>query len=611
MCIRDRRIYTAPNKPAAPETNFWTSQDTYIASSNPNGNYASASNLGIGYNSGGPGAMRILLQFNLSGIPTNATVNSATVYVYQYAASGISSMGFQAQYAVSSWDQYSATWNNSNFIGGAPLPVGNFPNTLGWLAIPGTNLFRSWVNGQEPNNGLIITGNEDPVANSSRYFYSSNTGLRPYVDISYTTGCSYTTPPTSFVNGLPAISPNAFTVSWTGTAFTPPGCAANGIASYIVWYQVNGGGFIRWLDGVSATSATFNAASLGIGNGAAVAFRSQAVDYYGNKTPAGNATASTIISAIEPTAYLNALPIWTTATSFQVSWGGNAQGGPPITSYNFQVNVNNGGWQTPFLLSNTPQTSFQYFGANGNNYQFRVQASNNNGASFGPWSAVVSTSVDNAPPTTTMNALPQYTTSPSFWVSWNGADSGSGVASYNLQSQLNGGSWVTLISNTPQTSFYVQNAQTAAYGFRVQAVDNAGNVQPWPSNAQASTTVLVNPLAVISPFSPAIVQSAAPVTFTVRWQGYSPPGTQLTGYTIQYRFNSGTWLTMGNYPAIQTSATFTATQGDGIYQFQGTATDDAGTPSILLPEAYWQTMIVDSAKRGSITFLPLIANNAQ
>ena len=207
------RIYSAHNEPNAPDTNFWISQDTYIASNNPNGNYASATNLGIGYDSGGPGAMRMLLQFNLSSIPTNATVNNATVYIYQYAVSGISSMGFQAQYAVSPWSEYNATWNNSNYIGGAPLPVGYFPNTFGWLAVNSTNLFRSWVNGQEPNYGLIVTGNEDPAANSSRYFYSSNSGSnRPYVDINYTTGCSYTTPPTSYVNSLPADSPNAFTV---------------------------------------------------------------------------------------------------------------------------------------------------------------------------------------------------------------------------------------------------------------------------------------------------------------------------------------------------------------------------------------------------------------
>ncbi len=609
------RIYATHNEPNAPDTNFWISQDTYIASNNPNGNYASASNLGIGYNSGGPGAMRMLLQFNLSGIPTNATVNSAVVYIYQYASSGISSMGFQAQYAVSPWSEYNATWNNANYIGGAPLPVGYFPNTLGWLSVNSTNLFRSWVNGNEPNYGLIITGNEDPVANSSRYFYSSNASSnRPYVDINYTVGCSYTTPPTSYVNSLPATSPNAFTVSWTGTAYTPPGCATNGISSYIVWYQVNGGTFIKWLDGVSYTSAQFNAASLGIGNGSVVAFRSQAVDYYGNKTPAGNATASTTINAVNPTVAMNALPAWMSSSTFSVSWIGNAQGGPTITSYNFEVNVNNSGWTR--LLSNTPQTSYQYTGANGNNYQFRAQASNNGGVSFGPWSNTTSTSVDTAAPATTMNALPEYTTATSFWVSWIGTDTGgSGVATYNLQSQFNGGAWQTLINSTPQTSFYIQNAQTGIYGFRVQAVDYAGNVSTWATSPQASTTVLVNPIAVVQPFSPAILQSTAPVTqsFLVTWKGYTPPGTYLTTYTVTYRYNNGPWLLWSTFPGSQTSATFTwfgqPGLGNGIYQFKATAADSAGDAPYELPVAYWKTMIIDMEDKGSITHLPIIFNN--
>jgi hypothetical protein len=61
--------------PHAERTQYrcWMSQDTYIRP--PDGNYGSATNLAIGWHSsGGLGAMRMLLQFNLSGIPSNATV---------------------------------------------------------------------------------------------------------------------------------------------------------------------------------------------------------------------------------------------------------------------------------------------------------------------------------------------------------------------------------------------------------------------------------------------------------------------------------------------------------------------------------------------------------
>jgi hypothetical protein len=208
-----------------------------------------------------------------------------------------------------------------------------------------------------------------------------------------------------------------------------------------------------------------------------------------------------------------------------------------------------------------------------------------------------------------MDPLPQYTTGASFWVLWNGSDSGSGIASYTLQYQFNGGTWQTLISNTPQTSFYMQNTQTGNYGFRVQAVDKAGNVQAWPANAQASTIVLANPLAVIQPFNPPIVQSNSPVTktFTVSWNGYTPPGTTLTSYTVLYNYNyAPTWTVIGNYPATQTSAVFTPTLGDGVYQFKATAANDVNDPGYDLPSQYWQTMIIDLADQGSITYLPIV-----
>ena len=213
-------------------------------------NYGAATNMGIGYNSSGPQAMRMLMQFNLSGIPSNATVNSATVYLYQRLRSPANVMGFQAQYAVSPWSEYNATWNNANYLGGAPLPMGNFPNTVGWLAVNAVNLFRNWISGAQPNYGLIITGNENPAANNCRYFYSSNAGRnRPYVDINYTTGCSYTTAPTSYGQWATGHFAQRLYGQLDRPSIYAVRLRGNGISSYIVWYQVNGGEFIKWLDG--------------------------------------------------------------------------------------------------------------------------------------------------------------------------------------------------------------------------------------------------------------------------------------------------------------------------------------------------------------------------
>jgi len=380
------RIYAAPN---APDATYPTSQSTYIASGTPNTNYGSSNNLSIGFSNTGPQAMRMLIQFNLSGIPSNATINNATIFIFQYAISPSNDppMGFQAQLPVASWNQSTATWNTANFIGGTPLPIGNFPSSVGWLSFDSINLIRTWVSGQSPNFGLIVTGDESPTSNRSRYFYSSRSSInRPYVDINFTVGNCDTTAPTSWINPLPAFVPNSFTVSWTGTDSAPAGCPASGIASYIIWYQVNNGGFIRWIDGTAATSAVFNAAGFGISNGAVVGFRSQATDRAGNKQPAGNATASTTVDAQAPFAAVNPLPQYTATPNFWVTWSGS-DSVSGIATYSVQYRVVSGGNTGPWLnlILNTPQTQFYFTNAQtGSTYQFQAIATDNVG-NVQPW----------------------------------------------------------------------------------------------------------------------------------------------------------------------------------------------------------------------------------
>ena len=195
---------------------------------------------------------------------------------------------------------------------------------------------------------------------------------------------------------------------------------------------------------------------------------------------------------------------------------------------------------------------------------------------------------------------------------------GSGVAVYNLQAQIDGGAWQSLIQNTPQTSFYVQNAQTAQrWGFRIQAVDNTGNQQAWSNSAQAETTIFANPVAIVSEFNPNIIKPTDPITksFPVNWVGFAPPGTFLTSFTILYRYNYGAWTLWSTFPATQTSAVFNwfviPALGDGIYQFQATAANNAGQAPIELPQ-YAKTVIVDMADVFKVrAYLPIIANNAQ
>ncbi len=117
-----------------------------------------------------------------------------------------------------------------------------------------------------------------------------------------------------------------------------------------------------------------------------------------------------------------------------------------------------------------------------------------------PGTGSLSTSwlMDTTPPTSTVNPLPATTTSTSFSVSVTGSDPTgsdggppSGVASFAIYDSEDGGPFALLATLTPadpETTFTGADGRT--YGFYSIATDNAGNVQPTPAAAQATTEIV-------------------------------------------------------------------------------------------------------------------------
>ncbi|HEV3344206.1 MAG TPA: DUF4214 domain-containing protein [Pirellulales bacterium] len=102
----------------------------------------------------------------------------------------------------------------------------------------------------------------------------------------------------------------------------------------------------------------------------------------------------------------------------------------------------------------------------------------------------ISSASQTALPTSSVASLPA--TSPvSFTVSWNGSDPGGpGIASYDVFVSDNGGSFTPLLTATTATSTTFNGANGHSYGFYSVAVDTAGNRQPTPAAAQATTKVV-------------------------------------------------------------------------------------------------------------------------
>lgn len=175
---------------------------------------------------------------------------------------------------------------------------------------------------------------------------------------------------------------------------------------------------------------------------------------------------------------------------------------------------------------------------------------------------------DQLPPTSSVLPLPIYSNNPEIAVRWAGQDEpkGSGVASYDVQSRVApGGQWTNWQSATSQTQATFQGQDGFTYEFRSRARDASGNVEAWPNQADAYTTVDTRP-------PPLIVNSP-------QEGAHVPPGPLVvTGST-----EPGAFITVNDTRATEASGVFTATvQAEGRdYIIHVTAADAAGNISRL------------------------------
>jgi RHS repeat-associated protein len=292
-------------------------------------------------------------------------------------------------------------------------------------------------------------------------------------------------PPTSSVAALPAAEiSTSFIVSWSGT----DDVGGSGIANYDVFVSDNGGPFTAFQTATTATSATFTGQ-----NGHAYGFYSLATDNLGHRqaTPTA-AQATTLLDTVLPTSSVAALPATETSTSFTVSWSGSDAGGPGIASYDVYTS-DNGGPFTAFQMATT-QTSATFTGVNGHTYGFYSVATDTAGnrqATPTAAQATTTVSVVAVLPTSSVAPLPAFSEA-TFTVSWSGSDAGGpGIAKYDVFVSDNGGAFTAWQTGTTNTSAAYQGTFGHTYGFYSVAVDSAGNRQPTPTAAQATTEALV------------------------------------------------------------------------------------------------------------------------
>jgi hypothetical protein len=135
--------------------------------------------------SGNPFTVRGFIKFDLSSIPSNATIISANLYLYSYPSPTLngnftdanfgSSNSMLVQQVTSSWDPASTTWNNQPSATTTNQVVVSHTNqSVLDLNLDVTAIVSSMVNGNS-NYGFFLKIQNEVIYNSRIFVGSSNT----------------------------------------------------------------------------------------------------------------------------------------------------------------------------------------------------------------------------------------------------------------------------------------------------------------------------------------------------------------------------------------------------------------------------------------------------
>jgi uncharacterized repeat protein (TIGR01451 family) len=190
-----------------------------------------------------------------------------------------------------------------------------------------------------------------------------------------------------------------------------------------------------------------------------------------------------------PITAMSPLALQSPAT-FVVSWTGYDPGDSGFMNYDLQYLDNTVGTWTDWQLGATV-TSSEFTGLGGHTYYFRVRG-RDNAYNLEPWPDGYDayTIVENIPPVTEVQALPEYTRNEAL-IQWSGYDSGgSGILGYDVQYREEPyGSWTDWFVNTSIKSAIFTGVPGTTYSFRSRGTDRAYNIESWWDWGDTSTTL--------------------------------------------------------------------------------------------------------------------------
>ena len=164
-----------------------SSADSFVNQASAGTNYGSGMTISV--QSRLSQAQRTLVMFDLSGIPEDSVINSATLELYASSAP-TTGLTLNVHRITGTWTESAVTWTNQpayNSTVDASLAGGT---TAGWKIWNIASLVQEWINGTSANYGLTVKGSVENDKTALTYAFASKenttTGNRPILRINYT-----------------------------------------------------------------------------------------------------------------------------------------------------------------------------------------------------------------------------------------------------------------------------------------------------------------------------------------------------------------------------------------------------------------------------------------
>lgn len=182
----------------SPDVTYQGVADTYLSLYEPSTAYGTAATMRINPNVGG--RERGLIKFDISRIPTNATVLEATMYLYAWYWSQPFTLNITAYKVKTHWDEFTATWNKATAdqfwnAPGCGDPTFDYDGASGVTRVVGnsrefyewnlTSMAQQWVSVPVSNEGVVLIADGLSVQYQFRPSEIGSYSIRPYLVVTY------------------------------------------------------------------------------------------------------------------------------------------------------------------------------------------------------------------------------------------------------------------------------------------------------------------------------------------------------------------------------------------------------------------------------------------